>query len=84
MDTRYFLTLEESRKYLLEHITHSTIVKLINSYGDKLTISDISYYLSVDAGLYSEYNRIINAYTLLFLRVQDAVSGNKSETVKSE
>lgn len=34
--------------------------------------------------LYSEYNRIINAYTLLFLRVQDAVSGNKSETVKNE
>ncbi|HBB27595.1 TPA: hypothetical protein DCZ36_03830, partial [Candidatus Gracilibacteria bacterium] len=84
MDTRYFLTLEESRAYLLGKITHSAIVKLINSYGDKLTISDISYYLSVDSGLYSEYNRIINAYTLLFLRVQDAVSGNKSETVKSE
>lgn len=59
-------------------------MKLINTYGSKLSIPDISYFLSVDRTLYHEYNRLVNGYTLLFLRVQDAVSGNTSSTVKTE
>lgn len=59
-------------------------MKLINSYGDKLVIRDDSYFLSVDRNLSTEYNRVINAYAILFMRVQDAVSGNRSATVKSE
>lgn len=74
----------EARKYLLERISHRGIVKLINSYGDRLTLSDESYYLSVNKTLKTEYNKVINAYVLLFLRVQDVVSGNKSASVKSD
>lgn len=59
-------------------------MKLINSYGNKLVIPDESYFLSVDQDLSSEYNRVVNAYAILFMRVQDAVFGNRSETVKSE
>lgn len=59
-------------------------MKLINTYGDRLAIPDESYFLTLDASAYPEYNRIVNAYVLLFLRVQDAVSGNRSEQVKSE
>lgn len=84
IDGRYFPSLGEARVYLLTQIWHPAIVKLINTYGDKLTVPDILYYLSIDRNFYSEYNRIINAYTLLFLRVQDAVSGNRSDTVKSD
>ena len=84
MYEKYFSSLSEARAYLLGRISHRAIVKLINSYGDKLVIPDESYFLSVDQNLYGEYNRIINAYTLLFLRVQDAVSGNRSDMVKSD
>lgn len=59
-------------------------MKLIHTYGDKLVISDESYFLSVDSSLYHTYNRVINAYVLLFLRVQDAVSGDKSDAVKND
>lgn len=84
MYEKYFSSLSEARTYLLGRISHRAIVKLINSYGDKLAIPDESYFLSVDKNLYGEYNRIINAYALLFLRVQDAVSGNKSNAVKAD
>lgn len=84
MYEKYFSSLSEAREYLLGRISHRAIVKLINSYGDKLAIPDESYFLSVDQNLYGEYNRIINAYALLFLRVQDAVSGNKSDAVKAD
>lgn len=59
-------------------------MKLINSYGDKLAIADDTYFLSVDPTLYPEYNKVINAYVLLFMRVQDAVSGNRSASVKAD
>lgn len=80
----YFPSLSDARAYLLTQISHPAIIKLINSYGDKLIIKDASYFLSVDKNLYYEYNRVINAYVLLFLQVQDAVSGNKSDAVKSD
>lgn len=47
-------------------------------------IPDESYFLSVDQNLYKQYNRIINAYVILFLRVEDAVAGNRSSNVKNE
>lgn len=59
-------------------------MKLINAYGDKLVIPDDSYFLSVDRSLYIDRNRTINAYVLLFLRVQDFVSGNKTSAIKTE
>ena len=82
--TKYFTSLAEARKYLLDRISHRAIVKLINSYGDKLIMEDESYFLSVDKELYSEYNKSINAYVILFSRVQDLVSGNKTQAIKDE
>ena len=82
--TKYFTSLAEARKYLLDRINHRAIIKLINSYGDKLVMEDESYFLSVDKELYSEYNKSINAYVILFSRVQDLVSGNKTQAIKDE
>ncbi len=47
-------------------------------------MEDESYFLSVDKELYSEYNKSINAYVILFSRVQDLVSGNKTQAIKDE
>ncbi|EKD29801.1 MAG: hypothetical protein ACD_78C00267G0002 [uncultured bacterium (gcode 4)] len=84
LDTRYFTDLTVADTYLKTKITTPAVLKLANSYKDKLTIPDVTYYVSIDQNLYSEYNRVINAYVLLFLRVQDAVNGNKSDAVKTD
>lgn len=84
IDQKYFSTLEEARTYLLERITHRGIVKLINAYGDQLVIPDEGYFLSLDRSLYIDRNRTINAYVLLFLRVQDLVNGNRTSAIKDE
>lgn len=84
MSEKFFTEITDAKTYLLSSITHNAIVKLINSYGNKLTIPDWAYFLSIDPSLAIEYNRVMNAYTLLFLRVQDAVTGNKSSSVKND
>lgn len=84
IDQKYFATLEEARAHLLGQITHRGIVKLINTYGDTLTIPDDAYFVSVDRSLYIDRNRTINSYVLLFLRVQDLVNGQRTSEVKNE
>lgn len=84
LDVRYFTDLTSAHDYLKTKITTPAVLKLANSYKDKLTIPNVAYYVSIDQALYPEYNRVINAYVLLFLRVQDAVNGNKSDAVKTD
>jgi len=74
----------DARGYLATQITDLRILKLADSYQMKVVIPEETYFLAVDSTFFGEYNRIVNAYTLLFLRVQDAVSGNRSDAVKSD
>lgn len=76
--------MEEARKYLLEQSPQHSIRKLIESYGNKLAIPDEAYFSSIDRSLYIDRNRIMNAYVLLFVRVQDLVNGNKTDSVKND
>ena len=76
--------MQDARNYLSTQIPDVRILKLAETYKNQLILSDETYFPSVDTNLAGEYNTIINAYVLLFLRVQDILAGNNTLSIRTE
>lgn len=84
LGTYYFTGIIAARDYIRTQILDNRVTSLADKYATQLVIGDESYYPTIDRDLFVQYNQIINAYVILFLRVQDAVSGNRSDSVRSD
>lgn len=84
LNTVIFPDITSAIGYLKQNISTPAVQKLVDSYGAKLDTPDLTYYRSFDANLNASYNYTLNAYVIMFLRIQDALGGNRSDKVKSD
>lgn len=83
LDVFYLSWIVEAKEYLHTNISNSAVLKLVDSYFEKLKFEDSTYYTSFDANLRQEYNKIINSYVLFFLKL-DSYLKNRNELDKTD
>ncbi|MCK9272091.1 chitobiase/beta-hexosaminidase C-terminal domain-containing protein [Candidatus Gracilibacteria bacterium] len=83
LDVFYLSGIVQAKEYLHSNISNSAVLKLADSYFDKLSFNDSTYYTSFDGVLKQEYNRIINSYVLFFLKL-DSFIKNRLESDKTD
>ncbi|EKD65971.1 MAG: hypothetical protein ACD_49C00072G0008 [uncultured bacterium (gcode 4)] len=83
LDVFYLSWIIEAKTYLHTQIINLTVLKLVDSYFEKLNFENSYYFTSFDANLRQEYNKIINSYVLFFLKT-DSYLKNKNESDKAD
>lgn len=70
--------------YLDTVVKDSALKSQYLSTASKITIPDSAYYLSLDRNVRTDYNRVINAYVLNFVRLSKSKSFTLTENEKTD
>lgn len=83
IDKTFFRNLDEATNYLTWKVTNAKLLKLIESFNNKLTFDWIEYFITYDSDFVVEYNKAINSYVLFFINMDKFLKWENTKEMKS-